>query len=246
MRRRKKKKQWTTNNDFLLNNSLFCCCFPYFLLPTLCLSIAERLNVLYEQNWTMLVHEQLRRFEGSIIKATKGGFTEAMGERLPRWSFTEALLYSLTLITTIGRPIIIIFFNNNQNKTKKCFIFTQKQKRKYKFNNIRKCTVCPLPIANCHLEHRTHGYIQTINCNWIVCVYVCTHRAFFLLRFQKQMQKRCLLCLQFAYLWIVFAYLGISDLFKLSGHFPSYWILLIASFTCRYFLLRSFFFANNV
>lgn len=62
----------------------------------------ERLNVLYERNWTMLVHEQLRRFEGTIIKATKGGLTEAMGERLPRWTFTEALLYSVTLITTIG------------------------------------------------------------------------------------------------------------------------------------------------
>lgn len=62
----------------------------------------ERLNVLYERNWTMLVHEQLRRFEGSIIKATKGGLSEAMGERLPRWTFTEALLYSITLITTIG------------------------------------------------------------------------------------------------------------------------------------------------
>lgn len=62
----------------------------------------ERLNVLYERNWTMLVHEQLRRFESSIIKATKGGLSEAMGERLPRWTFTEALLYSITLITTIG------------------------------------------------------------------------------------------------------------------------------------------------
>lgn len=72
---------------------LILCCFVCF---------AERLNVLYERNWTMLVHEQLRRFEGSIIKATKGGLTEAMGERLPRWTFTEALLYSITLITTIG------------------------------------------------------------------------------------------------------------------------------------------------
>ncbi|XP_031633608.1 uncharacterized protein LOC116347220 isoform X2 [Contarinia nasturtii] len=65
-------------------------------------TITERLNVLYERNWTMLVHEQLRRFEGSIIKATKGGLSEAMGDRLPRWTFTEALLYSITLITTIG------------------------------------------------------------------------------------------------------------------------------------------------
>lgn len=51
----------------------------------------------------MLVHEQLRRFEGTIIKATKGGLTESMGERLPRWTFTEALLYSVTLVTTIGK-----------------------------------------------------------------------------------------------------------------------------------------------
>lgn len=49
------------------------------------------------------MHEQLRRFEGSIVAATKGGFIETMGDRLPRWSFSEALLYSLTVITTIGK-----------------------------------------------------------------------------------------------------------------------------------------------
>lgn len=75
-------------------HSIYVCLFYLYF--------AERLNVLYERNWTMLVHEQLRRFEGSIIKATKGGLSEAMGERLPRWTFTEALLYSITLITTIG------------------------------------------------------------------------------------------------------------------------------------------------
>lgn len=63
----------------------------------------ERLNVLYERNWTLLVHEQLRRFEGSIVAATKGGLIETMGDRFPRWSFSEALLYSVTVITTIGK-----------------------------------------------------------------------------------------------------------------------------------------------
>lgn len=82
-------QKWFQMNETNLCVILFSC-------------FAERLNVLYERNWTMLVHEQLRRFEGSIIKATKGGLTEAMGERLPRWTFTEALLYSITLITTIG------------------------------------------------------------------------------------------------------------------------------------------------
>lgn len=65
--------------------------------------------MLYERNWTMLVHDQLRRFEGSIIKATKGGLTEVMGDRFPRWSFSEALLYSVTVITTIGKLICIFF-----------------------------------------------------------------------------------------------------------------------------------------
>lgn len=77
--------------------------FILTLLQIIITIISERLNVLYERNWTMLVHEQLRRFEGSIIKATKGGIAETMGDRLPRWSFSEALLYSVTVITTIGK-----------------------------------------------------------------------------------------------------------------------------------------------
>ncbi|GAB0097116.1 uncharacterized protein DMENIID0001_127150 [Sergentomyia squamirostris] len=72
-----------------------------FMMP-----FSERLNVLYERNWTLLVHEQLRRFEGSIVAATKTGLVEALGNdhRLgaQKWSFTEALIYSVTVITTIG------------------------------------------------------------------------------------------------------------------------------------------------
>ncbi|KAI8036275.1 hypothetical protein M5D96_010868 [Drosophila gunungcola] len=90
--------------------------------------ITEKLNVLYERNWTMLVHEQLRRFEGSIVAATRqgsaggaggggsvgggglfqGGSASALGhfgydaDDSQSWTFSEALLYSVTVITTIG------------------------------------------------------------------------------------------------------------------------------------------------
>ncbi|XP_041450179.1 uncharacterized protein LOC111079074 [Drosophila obscura] len=83
--------------------------------------ITEKLNVLYERNWTMLVHEQLRRFEGSIVAATRQGaagigggasFQPASASALGHfgydagdpqsWTFSEALLYSVTVITTIG------------------------------------------------------------------------------------------------------------------------------------------------
>lgn len=72
----------------------------------------------------MLVHEQLRRFEGSIVAATRQGsagssggggaglFHEGSASALGHfgydagdsqsWSFSEALLYSVTVITTIG------------------------------------------------------------------------------------------------------------------------------------------------
>ncbi|CAG4956407.1 unnamed protein product [Colias eurytheme] len=67
-----------------------------------CLS-KERLNVLYERNWTRLVHEQLRKFETSIVAAARK--TDAHVSELAlesKWTFSGALIYCITLITTIG------------------------------------------------------------------------------------------------------------------------------------------------
>ena len=63
--------------------------------------VSERLNVLYERNWTRLVTEQLKRFERAVIDAGKTG--EASTASTQQWTFGGALLYTLTLLTTIGK-----------------------------------------------------------------------------------------------------------------------------------------------
>ncbi|XP_039292515.1 two pore potassium channel protein sup-9 [Nilaparvata lugens] len=63
--------------------------------------ITKRLNVLYERNWTRLVHEQLAQFEASVVEATRAQGAELLDAEL-HWTFGGALLYSVTLVTTIG------------------------------------------------------------------------------------------------------------------------------------------------
>jgi hypothetical protein len=60
--------------------------------------------VLYEKNWTHLVHEQLRKFETNVVAATKveGYDGKELQDADRQWSFSGALLYSVTVITTIG------------------------------------------------------------------------------------------------------------------------------------------------
>ncbi|XP_050675825.1 TWiK family of potassium channels protein 7-like isoform X2 [Leptidea sinapis] len=66
-------------------------------------AITERLNVLYERNWTRLVHEQLRKFESSIVTAARQSENQSAELALDsKWSFSGALIYCITLITTIG------------------------------------------------------------------------------------------------------------------------------------------------
>ncbi|CAH1260512.1 unnamed protein product [Diabrotica balteata] len=60
----------------------------------------QRLNVLYEKNWTKLVTEQLRRFERAVVESKR--ITDPSDIDIPHWNFGEALLYSVTLLTTVG------------------------------------------------------------------------------------------------------------------------------------------------
>ena len=69
--------------------------------------------MLYEQNWTQLVHEQLRRFETNVVAAAKleGYDGKDVFDAERQWSFSGALLYSVTVITTIGNFFLKQIFN---------------------------------------------------------------------------------------------------------------------------------------
>lgn len=66
--------------------------------------ITETANVLHETNWTIQVRSRLRSFEQEVVKAVKNeGYDgkESSDSEL-QWSFSGALLYCITVITTIG------------------------------------------------------------------------------------------------------------------------------------------------
>ena len=70
------------------------------------------LNVFYPNRLNEEILEKLKRFEDKIIKAVKeDGYG---GETMEQWTFSGALLYSVTVITTIGKYYnycILINFN---------------------------------------------------------------------------------------------------------------------------------------
>ncbi|GIY63299.1 uncharacterized protein CDAR_272371 [Caerostris darwini] len=67
-------------------------------------NITETMNVFYEKNWTFLVGMKLRQFENDIVHAVKneGYDGKESSSKDVQWSFSGALLYCITVITTIG------------------------------------------------------------------------------------------------------------------------------------------------
>lgn len=60
-------------------------------------------NVLHPMNWSKEAEKILQQFQTNIYKATKQkGWDGKDGEADSQWSFAGALLYSITVITTIG------------------------------------------------------------------------------------------------------------------------------------------------
>lgn len=66
-------------------------------------NITESLNVLYEQNWTTEADAILESFTRHVFQATKKkGWDGTDRDVEVQWSFPGALLYSITVVTTIG------------------------------------------------------------------------------------------------------------------------------------------------
>lgn len=79
-------------------------------------SITEDLNVLYKENWTRLAAREVLEFQENLARGLRRTSYEQAPPLSPRtrehhadkrlhsrrWTFSSSLLYSLTLITTIG------------------------------------------------------------------------------------------------------------------------------------------------
>ncbi|GAB6026381.1 hypothetical protein CHUAL_012584 [Chamberlinius hualienensis] len=64
--------------------------------------ITYKLNILYKENWTRMVTEEIKSFQSDVIQAVKNGYDGDDAVENKKWSFSRAFLYSLTVITTIG------------------------------------------------------------------------------------------------------------------------------------------------
>ena len=75
--------------------------------------ITEKLNILYKDNWTALAEREMIKFQTELLAQKKENsvktqkLTKIEQKAEKEWSFSESFLYSLTLITTVGKKIII-------------------------------------------------------------------------------------------------------------------------------------------
>ena len=67
-------------------------------------NITEELNILHQQNWSAIAERVFLDFQLQVFHAAKHrGWDGKDGETELQWSFAGALLYSVTVITTIGK-----------------------------------------------------------------------------------------------------------------------------------------------
>ena len=69
-------------------------------------SITLRTNVLFGQEWRIMTNDLLFEFQNATVENVRKGYTgHDIGVRI--WTFSSALMFSLTVFTTIGKYICI-------------------------------------------------------------------------------------------------------------------------------------------
>ena len=71
-------------------------------------NITLRANVLFEKEWKFMTMDLLHEFQNETVDNVKRGYTgNDVGVKI--WTFSAALMFSLTVFTTIGKRILYIF-----------------------------------------------------------------------------------------------------------------------------------------
>lgn len=70
--------------------------------------ITAALNILYHENWTRLAGQEISRFQEELIQKFTEEIFSPNGNLIEKsyqtdWNFSRAFLYSLTILTTIGK-----------------------------------------------------------------------------------------------------------------------------------------------
>jgi hypothetical protein len=65
---------------------------------------SEKSKVLYRSNWTAMAREILEDYQRELVQQTKRGYQgERFDDDIKQWTFAGAILYAITVITTIGK-----------------------------------------------------------------------------------------------------------------------------------------------
>jgi len=63
----------------------------------------EKSKVLYESNWTSMARQILEDYQQELVRQSKRGYQgERFEDDTKQWNFPGAILYAITVITTIG------------------------------------------------------------------------------------------------------------------------------------------------
>ena len=73
-------------------------------------NITIEMNVFHRENWTVVAGQVMLSFGTEMFKAIKeNGWDGKDGEGEMQWTFAGAILYSITVITTIGQYVYMYF-----------------------------------------------------------------------------------------------------------------------------------------